>query len=61
MRESKDMTPEEVTARRLELARIVRGNGPNVDRLAAIEEDNALAGHGSQAKARKALALLTRP
>lgn len=51
MSEPQDMTPAEITARRLELARIVRGNGPNADRLAAIVEDNILAGHGSRAKA----------
>ncbi len=58
MSEPQDMIPEEINARRLELARIVCGKGTNADRLAAIEEDNALAGHGSQAKARRALALL---
>ena len=61
MSEPEHMTPEEITARRLELARIVRGNMPHSDILAAIEEDNSLAGHGSQAAARKALGLLSVP
>lgn len=56
MSEPQDMTPKQVTARPLEFARIVRGNGPNADLLAAIVEDNALAGHRSRAKASKAIA-----
>ena len=61
MSEPEDMTPEEITARRLELARIVRGNGPHADRLAAIVEDNALAGHGRRAAAREDLGLMSVP
>ena len=55
MSEPQDMTPDEVTSRRVELARIVRGKGPHADILAAIIEDNTLAGHGSRTQAKKLL------